>query len=111
MTRSWRSGLNSSGEVWEDKELNYVKTLKKAIDTYSPLMQAVVAMEEMGELIQQISKELRGKGDIDHLAEEIADVQIMLDQLCIMHDCSFKVAEIKAAKVARLRDRLEGNGS
>lgn len=88
--------------------MNYTETLKKAIDTYSPMLQSVVAMEEMGELIQEISKDLRGKGDIDHLAEEIADVQIMLDQLMIMHDCSFNVAEIKAAKVARLRDRLEG---
>lgn len=89
--------------------MNYVKTLKKAIDTYSPLMQSVVAMEEMGELIQQISKELRGKGDIDHLAEEIADVQIMLDQLCMIYECSLMVSVHKAAKVERLRDALEGN--
>jgi NTP pyrophosphatase (non-canonical NTP hydrolase) len=88
--------------------LKYAETLKKAIDTYSPMLQSVVAMEEMGELIQEISKDLRGKGDIDHLAEEIADVQIMLDQLAIIHDCSMKVGEYKAAKVARLRDRLEG---
>ena len=88
--------------------MKYAETLKKAIDTYSPTLQSVVAMEEMGELIQEISKDLRGKGDIDHLAEEIADVQIMLDQLSIMHDCSFKVAEIKAAKVERLRNNLEG---
>lgn len=88
--------------------MSYTETLVKAIDKYSPVMQSVVAMEEMGELIQEISKDLRGKGDIAHLAEEIADVQIMLDQLMIMHDCSWKVGEIKAAKVARLRDRLEG---
>lgn len=108
MIRNWRSGQNSSGNVWEDKALTYVETLKKAIDTYSPLLQSVVAMEEMGELIQEISKDLRGKGDVEHLAEEIADVQIMLEQLMIMHDCSFKVGEIRAAKIARLRENLEG---
>jgi NTP pyrophosphatase (non-canonical NTP hydrolase) len=89
--------------------LNYTETLIKAVETYGPELQYVVAMEEMGELIQQISKKLRGNGKTSNLAEEIADVQIMLDQLSIIHDCSFKVAEIKAAKVARLRDRLEGN--
>lgn len=88
--------------------MSYVETLKKAIDTYSPVMQSVVAMEEMGELIQEISKDLRGKGDIDHMAKEIADVQIMLDQLSMIHDCSLKVGKYKAAKVARLRDNLEG---
>lgn len=90
--------------------MNYAETLKKAIDKYSPVLQSVVAMEEMGELIQEISKDLHGKGDVDHMAEEIADVQIMLDQLSIIHDCSLKVAEYKAANVARLRDNLEGNG-
>ena len=66
------------------------------------------AMEEMGELIQEISKDLRGKGNVQKMAEEIADVQIMLDQLMIMHDCGEAVDEFKFAKFIRLRNRLEG---
>lgn len=89
--------------------MSYTETLKKAIDKYSPVMQSVVAMEEMGELIQEISKDIRGKGDVEHMAEEIADVQIMIDQLCMIHDCSLKVGAYKAAKVERLRKNLEGN--
>lgn len=88
--------------------MDYKETLKKAIDTYSPMLQSVVAMEEMGELIQEISKDLRGKGDVQKMAEEIADVQIMLDQLMIMHDCGEAVDEFKFAKFIRLRNRLEG---
>lgn len=88
--------------------MNYKETLKKAIDTYSPVLQSVVAMEEMGELIQEISKDIRGKGDVQHIAEEIADVQIMLDQLMIMHDCEEAVDEFRFAKFIRLRNNLEG---
>ena len=45
----------------------------KALETYGPAIQKVVAMEECGELIQAISKSLRDK---DHnVEEEIAQVR------------------------------------
>lgn len=40
-----------------------------------------IAMEESAELIQAISKNLRGKGDYDNTCEEIADVLITIDWL------------------------------
>ena len=40
------------------------ETLIKAISTYGVTMQKTVAMEEMAELIQAISKDLRGDGDV-----------------------------------------------
>ena len=88
--------------------MEYIETLKAAIDKYSPVMQSIVAMEEMGELIQEISKDLRGKGNIQHMAEEIADVEIMLDQLKVMHGCWDDVSEWRQHKVNRLRDNLKG---
>ena len=39
----------------------------------------VIAMEELSELQQAISKGIRGKLDKDNLAEEIADVMIILE--------------------------------
>ena len=39
----------------------------------------VIAMEELAELQQAISKGIRGKLDKDNLTEEIADVYIVLD--------------------------------
>ena len=88
--------------------MGYNETLKAAIDKYSPVMQSIVAMEEMGELIQEISKDLRGKGNVQKMAEEIADVEIMLDQLKIMHGCGDEVWEWRRHKVNRLRDNLKG---
>lgn len=81
---------------------------QKAIDTYGEDAQTVVAIEEMGELIQALTKTLRCQGDEDNLYEEIADVEIMLDQLKIMHDCTTQVAIHKCKKLDRLKRRLEG---
>ena len=43
----------------------------------------VNAMEELAELIQAISKGLRGKLDKNNLAEELADVSIIIDWIKI----------------------------
>ena len=44
-------------------------------------MQSVVCMEELSELSQAISKEIRGIGDRSNLVEEMADVIICLEIL------------------------------
>lgn len=72
---------------------------KKAIDLYGEALQKIVAVEEMGELIQAISKSLRG--DDHNVEEEIADVMIMITQLMMMYDLK-KVMEIREAKLKRL---------
>lgn len=74
--------------------------LKKAIDTNGWELQEIVAIEECSELIQAISHKHRGR---DHnIAEEIADVEIMLEQLKIINDCHSKVDEIRRSKIERL---------
>lgn len=40
-----------------------------------------VAMEELSELQKEISKALRDKADINHITEEIADVEIVIEKL------------------------------
>lgn len=45
----------------------------------------VICMEECSELIQAVSKDIRGKLDIDNLTEEIADVLICIEMLKIIH--------------------------
>ena len=64
--------------------LNDVNT--RAILHYGIEKQSVVCMEEAAELCQQISKQLRGKGDKNHLTEEMADVYICLDMLKKMYN-------------------------
>ena len=59
-----------------DKEI-----IADSIEYYGKKTQSIVCMEECAELIQAISKELRGKSDRIHLAEEIADVLICIEIL------------------------------
>lgn len=89
----------------EDREKLYREKLyREAIEKNGPLAQRIVAMEECAELIQAISKSLRGKKN--NLEEEIADVEIMLEQLKLM--CNEKlVEEIKESKLQRLKQRLD----
>ena len=83
--------------------------LKSAIERYGNTSQLIIAMEEMAELTKELSKFLRGAHNEDAIAEEIADVRIMLEQLEIMFDCAGAAAVYQEAKVERLRKRLEDN--
>lgn len=85
--------------------------LKNALKHYGANSQRIVAIEEMSELIKELCKVLckvaRGEENAAHIAEEIADVRIMLDQMEILFDCAGAAAAYQAAKVERLRKRLE----
>lgn len=85
------------------------KIIKRAINTYGKKMQITVAMEELSELIKELSKHLRGEHNKEHIIEEIADVEIMISQLKII--LNIKDIEIDNEilfKLNRLRCRLEG---
>lgn len=59
----------------------------ESVERFGTRLQSVVCMEECSELIQAISKRLRGKSDPnDNLAEEMADVVICLHLLQDMYD-------------------------
>lgn len=80
-----------------------IKLYRKAIGNYGEAAQQIVAMEECSELIQAISKKLRGREN--NVEEEIADVEIMVEQLRLMSDSSL-VDKIKEEKLQRLEQRL-----
>ena len=63
----------------------YEDIIRKTIECYGIKKQSVVCMEECCELVQAISKELRGESDKEHLTEEMADVLICLEMLKIMY--------------------------
>ena len=65
-----------------------------------------MAFEEMSELQKELCKAARGKQNKAEIAEEIADVQIMLGQMILLHDCADEVEEQKARKLERLKGRL-----
>ena len=60
---------------------------RKSVERFGRDKQSIVCMEECAELIQAVSKRLRGRPDPEHnLAEEMADVTISLYQLTRMYD-------------------------
>ena len=72
--------------------------------------QKIMAIEEMSELIKELTKELRDRGDVEHIAEEIADVEIMLSQLKIIYNVHDKVASVrdyKLNRISKIMDELE----
>lgn len=75
-----------------------------AISIFGEEMQEIVAIEECAELIQAISHKHRCREH--NIPEEIADVEIMLEQLKIINNCADEVEEIKKAKIQRLYDRI-----
>ena len=91
-----------------DKEI-----LLKAIETYGIENQMLQCVEEMAELTQAINKYFRAefsysaKGAYDSVIEEIADVQIMIEQMRLMFDGQ-DVDKVIEAKLQRLEERLRG---
>lgn len=77
-----------------------------AIEHYGIDNQCIVAIEELSELEKELCKALRDGGNTDHLAEEIADVLIMLEQLIAIFDCKLEVMEWKEKKLKRLLVRV-----
>ena len=91
---------------------NNNETYKKAIDTYGKDKQLDVAIEEMSELTKEICKFKRGQDNHQQIVEEIADVEIMLQQLKMI--CDVKCSElegVKYQKAERLAERLNSDES
>ena len=66
-----------------------------------------MVFEEMSELQKELCKHARGKDNREAIAEEIADVQIMLGQMMILHQCERLVEAYRSQKMERLARRLE----
>ena len=75
--------------------------IEKIVKHYGSEHQIVVAMEECGELIQSLSKYLRGEGSTDNIAEEMADVQLVLEELRFIFSISLNDT------VKRMTDKIE----
>lgn len=78
------------------------------IDHYGTLNQKLIAIEEMAELQKAIVKDIRqnSKENTDAVIEEIADVQVMLEQLKMIFSCRSKTDEIMDAKIDRQIKRV-----
>ena len=82
--------------------------LLQAIAEYGAEAQTDMMIEEMSELTKALLKHRRkeSKETLDNILEEIADVQIMLDQMKLIHDDGKATDEYRDAKLLRLAARL-----
>ena len=88
---------------------DYLQVMIEAIRQNGYKMQTMVAIEEMSELTKELVKFMRGEHNTDAIAEEIADVEIMLCQLKIIYDIKDEdVEKLMVIKLERLKERLEG---
>lgn len=83
------------------------QVLQRALDTYGSMSQIVMVFEEMSELQKELCKYLRGKYALANIAEEIADVEIMLEQMKMLFCCADDVRDARRRKVERLKERLD----
>ena len=84
------------------------KELLFIINTYGTRTQEDVAIEEMAELQKSILKHRRNAGEETRagIIDEIADVEIMIEQLKIIYSCSKEVEERKDYKIGRQIGRI-----
>ena len=74
-----------------------------AVENWGERVQIIVAIEEFSELTKALTKTLRGFDAKDSVAEEMADVEIMLGQLKVMFGDN---EEMFRAKLDRLVGRI-----
>lgn len=87
--------------------INDAEVLQRALDTYGSLPQIVMVFEEMSELQKELCKYLRGKYSPANIVEEIADVEIMIEQMKMLFCCADDVRNERRRKVERLKERLD----
>ena len=78
-----------------------------ALSRYGMSAQITMVFEEFSELEKELCKFLRGKKDEAHIAEEIADCEIMIEQMKQFLSLGGRVEAWKAIKLARLETRLK----
>lgn len=79
---------------------------RRAIEKYGEDAQLWMVIEEMSELAKEICKYQRGKRCLADIADEIADVQIMLEQATMIFGVDDLVREHRDAKIERLEERV-----
>lgn len=86
-------------------EKDKCKLYRQAIEKWGTA-QIIIAFEEMAELQKELSKYLRGRENTTEIAEEIADVEIMLEQMKVLFGIEDIVKDYKNQKLRRLEERL-----
>ncbi|MBQ8424642.1 MAG: hypothetical protein IJX17_01315 [Clostridia bacterium] len=93
-------------------EKRYLETYEKCLSTLGCNSQILMCIEEMSELTKELCKFYR-QGEMNcsvelknHICEEIADVQNMVDEMQFIFGIE-KVDEIRKQKIDRVEKRLK----
>ena len=78
------------------------KVYQDAIDLFGITSQKIMVIEEMSELTKELCKELRDRGNVENIADELADVEITLAQIKQIYNIHNMVEEHKNFKLERL---------
>lgn len=89
-------------------EADAAEIYRAAIRKWGIRAQIMMVYEEMAELQKELCKNGRGKNNTDQIADEVADMEIMLAQLKIIFNVQDLVEQHRAFKLERLRNRIEG---
>ena len=112
MSLEWSDSLNTVADILhgqddsdKDKEINQC-----ALGYYGGEKQKKKLFEEMSELTQAICHTDDEKDTKWHIAEEIADVRIMLEQMIFLYGIRGEVERQHRLKMERLAERIGYNG-
>lgn len=88
--------------------MNEYDIYREAVGRFGKKHQMEKAVEEMAELEKEIIKNIHGSANIGAICEEIADVEIMLEQMkvCIGDEWETYLELKKAEKLGRLAGLL-----
>ncbi len=83
---------------------------KEAVDRWGKTAQLLMLLEEMSELQKEVLKNMnRSQDNVREIAEETADVLIMLDQLVYIYDIQDLLKEMHVTKLNKLKRYLEND--
>ena len=88
------------------QDIEKQRIYKEALEMFGETSQKVMVVEEMSELIKELCKELRDRGNVEHIAEEVADVEITLEQIKLIYNISDMVEEQKNYKLNRFANKM-----
>lgn len=81
----------------------------RAVTYYGESSRLLLTIEEMSELTKELVKRARGRDNLPAISEEMADVEIMLEQLKILFGNRAEIDSWKAKKLQRLTERMDGH--
>ena len=106
MRKRWLVFLPESGYM----DITHENVIcNEALEHYGVHHQIVKCMEECGELIQALARNMCGEENIENVVEELADVEVMLMQMRTVFG-RHEVHRVMAQKLARLKMRMEEEG-